>query len=267
MALVVHETSHYIASKWFGECIAMLDVTPFGGVMTYVSGKSPRKGIQGCVVAAAGPLGNYGMILLLSQPFMQNWIQAEVLRQAIIINLGMMLLNLLPALPLDGGRIAFCAGYYLFSISSITTALSLTGIAVGCALIGFGLYGAWALKCINVSLLMIGGYLIVYAQKSRFVILTENLYVLLQEKQQREETPIRAYILSIEPETTLKDALLAVGKAPKVLFYTNDASLSYWIEDTEIISEFLQTPDSDIHSLIEKKLKKARTSAKIHSIP
>ena len=253
IALLVHEISHFIASKWFGERIATLDVTPFGGVMTYVPGKSPHKGIKGCIVAAAGPLGNYGMVLFLSQSFMQNWMQAETIKQAIVINLGMMLLNLLPALPLDGGRIAFCTGYYLFSISSITTALSLAGIAVGCALIGFGLYGAWVLGCINVSLLMIGGYLIVYAQKSRFVLLTENLYTLLQEKQQRDETPARAYVLSVEPETTLKDALCVVGKAPRVLFYTNDASLNYWIEDTEIISEFLQAPDSDIHSIIEKK--------------
>lgn len=221
--------------------------------MTYVSGQIPHKGIKGCIIAAAGPLGNYGMILLLIQPFMQGWIQRETLQQAVVINLGMMLLNLLPAFPLDGGRIAFCAGYYLFSIASITTTLSFMGIGVGCALIGFGLYGAWALNCVNISLFIIGGYLIVYAQKSRSLLLTENLYALLLEKQQRIKAPVKAYVISVSPETTLKDALYAVGKAPKVLLYTTESSLNYWIEDTEILSEFLQTPDSNIHHIIEKK--------------
>lgn len=261
VALIVHESCHFIASKWLGERIATIDITPFGGVMTYAPGKSPHKGVRGCIIAAAGPLGNYGMILLLSQPFMMRWMSYEILRQAIVINLGMMLLNLLPALPLDGGRIAFCAGYYLFSISSITKVLSLSGIGVGCALIGFGLYGAYTLGCVNISLLMIGGYLVVYAQKSRLTLLSENIYALLQEKQQRNKAPKRICLISVLPETTLRNAVYAAGRASKVLFYIHTEISDDWIEDTEIISGFLQKPDSEISSVMKRKSEKQpRTS-------
>ena len=229
MALSIHEASHIIASKWFNECIETLDLTPFGGVITYASGKSPQKGLKGCIIAAAGPMGNYGMILLLTQPFMQSLIANEVLHQSVIINLGMMLLNLLPALPLDGGRIMFCAGYYLFSISQLTTVLSFAGIGVASMLIGLGLYAAWTLECINISLLMMGIYLVVYAQKSRVLLLTENLYALLQEKQQRNETPVHTQIISVLPETPLKDALQAAETARKIIFYTNISLIDYWI--------------------------------------
>lgn len=256
MALSIHEASHIIASKWFNECIETLDLTPFGGVITYASGKSPQKGLKGCIIAAAGPMGNYGMILLLTQPFMQSLIANEVLHQSVIINLGMMLLNLLPALPLDGGRIMFCAGYYLFSISQLTTVLSFAGIGVASMLIGLGLYAAWTLECINISLLMMGIYLVVYAQKSRVLLLTENLYALLQEKQQRNATPIHTQIISVLPETPLKDALQAAETARKIIFYTNISLIDYWIEDTEVITCFLQSPDSNIYHIIEKKIKK-----------
>lgn len=115
MALSIHEASHIIASKWFNERIEMLDLTPFGGVITYASEKSPQKGLKGCIIAAAGPIGNYGMILLLTQPFMQSLIANELLRQSVIINLGMMLLNLLPVLPLDGGLyLCFARGIICF---------------------------------------------------------------------------------------------------------------------------------------------------------
>ena len=256
MALSIHEASHIIASKWFNECIETLDLTPFGGVITYASGKSPQKGLKGCIIAAAGPMGNYGMILLLTQPFMQSLIANEVLHQSVIINLGMMLLNLLPALPLDGGRIMFCAGYYLFSISQLTTVLSFAGIGVASMLIGLGLYAAWTLECINISLLMMGIYLVVYAQKSRVLLLTENLYALLQEKQQRNATPVHTQIISLLPETPLKDALQAAETARKIIFYTNISLIDYWIEDTEVITCFLQSPDSNIYHIIEKKIKK-----------
>ena len=234
LALFAHEASHLIAAKWLGEHIATLDVTPFGGVMTYESGKSPQKGLKGCILAVAGPLGNYAMILLLTQP----------------------ILNLLPVLPLDGGRIVFCAGYYLFPMSKLITALSLMGICVGCAMIGFGLYAAWAWRCINISLIMIGGYLTVYAYKDRTLLLTENIYTLLQEKQQRVLNPMKAKVFSVLPETSLKEAVNAVGSAARVLFYTRMSSLNYWIADTEIISYFLQSPDSNIHHIIEEKAKK-----------
>ena len=256
LALFAHEASHLIAAKWLGERIATLDVTPFGGVMTYESGKSPQKGLKGCILAVAGPLGNYAMILLLTQPLMLHWMTNESLRQAIIINLGMMILNLLPVLPLDGGRIVFCAGYYLFPMSKLITALSLMGIGIGCAMIGFGLYAAWAWRCINISLIMIGGYLTVYAYKDRTLLLTENIYTLLQEKQQRVLNPMKAKVFSVLPETSLKETVNAVGSASRVLFYTRMSSLNYWIEDTEIISYFLQSPDSNIHHIIEEKAKK-----------
>ena len=47
MALSIHEASHIIASKWFNERIEMLDLTPFAGVITYASEKSPQKGLKG----------------------------------------------------------------------------------------------------------------------------------------------------------------------------------------------------------------------------
>ena len=196
------------------------------------------------------------MILLLTQPFMQSLIANELLRQSVIINLGMMLLNLLPVLPLDGGRIVFCAGYYLFSISQLTTILSFAGIGVASMLIGLGLYAAWTLECVNISLLMIGIYLAVYAQKSRVLLLTENLYALLQEKQQWNVNPVKTQIISVLPETPLKDALQATETARKIIFYTNISLKDYWIEDTEVITCFLQSPDSDIYHIIEKKIKK-----------
>ena len=52
---------------------------------------------------------------------------------------GMLFLNLLPVLPLDGGRMIFVWDITCSPIAALTKALSLGGMVVGATLIVFGL--------------------------------------------------------------------------------------------------------------------------------
>ena len=107
MALLIHEAAHLAVGHSMGERIESIELTPFGGIIHYSSGASPHKGVKGVAVAAAGPLANYALIGLMSFPEMQLFLPYCFIRQAILMNAGMMFLNLLPVLPLDGGRIVF----------------------------------------------------------------------------------------------------------------------------------------------------------------
>ena len=84
----------------------------------------------------------------------------------------------------------FCMGYYMFPIATLAKALSLGGMVVGATLIAFGLYGAILWEKLNLSLLLVGGYLIVYAHQNRSALQLENLYALLQERQPDKKTPV-----------------------------------------------------------------------------
>jgi len=100
LSLAVHETAHAIAAKNLGLSVARITVYPFGAVMQLFG--MPEKGEW--TVAAAGPLASltFAALLRLSALFLP---QGERMERLIGINLSIAAVNLLPAFPLDGGRI------------------------------------------------------------------------------------------------------------------------------------------------------------------
>lgn len=97
VALMVHEMAHALVAKKLGLHVLDITIWPLGGAarMQGLTGRSKQEAL----VAAAGPLANMvlgGLCLLFPGP---------VATDAAWINLVLGLGNLIPAFPLDGGRI------------------------------------------------------------------------------------------------------------------------------------------------------------------
>lgn len=97
-----HELFHIFAALMLSVSVHSLVLMPFGANARIASPliKSPQKEI---VIGLAGPLAN-GLMLALSYPFLA---EASGGRWMVFMaaNCSMLVLNLLPVLPLDGGRI------------------------------------------------------------------------------------------------------------------------------------------------------------------
>ena len=105
--VLLHEFGHALAARRFG--IGTVDITlyPIGGVARLE--RMPREpGIE-ILVALAGPLVNFaivGILWGLSGLFARlgpNFL--DFTRMLILVNLGLALFNLIPAFPMDGGRV------------------------------------------------------------------------------------------------------------------------------------------------------------------
>lgn len=102
--VLIHELGHVAAARSFGWRIREVHLLPFGGVASMEEpGGVPA--VQELVVALAGPLQNVWMMAvgsfltavgLFSEPWGPYFVQA---------NLLIALFNLLPVLPLDGGKV------------------------------------------------------------------------------------------------------------------------------------------------------------------
>lgn len=113
MCVVLHELGHALTARMFG--IATKDITllPIGGVARLES--MPEDPKEELLVAAAGPAVNFvisvGLFtgLLFSGFFNQPFNIAVMLNnfwlQLLIANITLVLFNLIPAFPMDGGRI------------------------------------------------------------------------------------------------------------------------------------------------------------------
>ncbi len=110
LCVVLHEFGHAFAAKAFGINTPDITLLPIGGVARLE--RMPEKPGQELVIALAGPLVNVVIALGLSVAI--GWRSAagvevfespNLLTQLLAINVLLVLFNLLPAFPMDGGRV------------------------------------------------------------------------------------------------------------------------------------------------------------------
>ncbi len=118
--IVLHELGHALAARWFGIETSDITLWPMGGIARLE--RMPRDPRQEMIIAIAGPAVNVALafalwigsafVELFIAPHAPGFAEAGLLNRLIIINAALAVFNLLPAFPMDGGRIfrAFVAG-------------------------------------------------------------------------------------------------------------------------------------------------------------
>lgn len=251
-ALLVHEAGHYAASRLLGERIVQVEMTPFGGVMTYAPGKSPDKGLRGVCVAAAGPLANELALLAAASPRVQRLLGYDATQAFILANLAMLCLNLLPVLPLDGGSIVFSIGYYLFPAAKLIALLTACGMLAGLGLVLLALYGLFSLGTLNCSLLMIGGYLMLCARRGRAQALAQNLYAVVQERQESAEDIRALRLYRVPRDVRMADLLEPMQRVPCAAFVYEDAQGVHVLGERAVCRLLLEAPSLTLAAALEK---------------
>ena len=119
VAVVVREIARLLVAAWLGLRLRAVLVLPIGGLFAYANPESQEnanRGIGQFAIAFAGPVANCATAAAIGLTFMgaggdirlfdQPWITpAYLLRSMVWMQAGLGLLHLLPAYPLDGGRL------------------------------------------------------------------------------------------------------------------------------------------------------------------
>jgi Zn-dependent protease len=111
--VLLHEFGHAFAARAFGISTPDITLLPIGGVARL--SRIPDKPWQELVVAVAGPLVNVVIALvLLSVVHVRSGVdqledlespRAELLSQLVSVNVMLIVFNMIPAFPMDGGRV------------------------------------------------------------------------------------------------------------------------------------------------------------------
>ena len=104
LVLLLHESAHWLAAQGFRIQIAQLEITPFGGSMqTDLTAALPPA--RAFILSCAGPCANLFLLLLGFLLFKYDVVAVNEFGMYFSsFNILMLLFNLLPVLPLDGGR-------------------------------------------------------------------------------------------------------------------------------------------------------------------
>ena len=244
-ALLIHEMGHYIAARIIKEPIKKVELTPFGGMITYHSGRCSSKGVKGMLLSAAGPLGNYALLLVIPHIPHLDQVFAKEIAQT---NLVMLWLNMIPAFPLDGGWIVFCLCYYVFSLKATTFVLSLSGIVCGLCFAAISVFGMIKYETLNLSVLFIGLYMMYQAWTSYDRIMLENLYTVILERGEKQNgiRRVKAYILSGSERWIDLMSYINRSNREVVFLFPKDNHAFRLISETDSCRAILQHPTERI---------------------
>ena len=170
--VALHELGHALVARRFGLPVREIVLLPIGGVA--LLGRSPRRPLHELLIAIAGPAVNVGIAIVLAavlwargglpglQAFAQGGPSIETaLAWLLGSNLALALFNLVPAFPMDGGRILRALLAMGMGFPRATRVASLVGqlLAVG--------FGAWAVFSGNFMLAIVALFVFLGASGER----------------------------------------------------------------------------------------------------
>jgi Zn-dependent protease len=147
--VVLHEYGHALTARHFGIRTRHITLYPIGGVALLEG--MPERPREQLLVALAGPAVNFalaatvvGAMAVLGQPLGQmtrlSWDPQSLLAQLFMANILMGAFNLLPALPMDGGRVL--RALLAMRLGPVSATRIAAGVAKLVALT-MGAYGFW----------------------------------------------------------------------------------------------------------------------------
>jgi stage IV sporulation protein FB len=210
--VVLHELGHSIAALNYGVPVKQIVLLPIGGVAQLA--RMPEKPIQEFVIAIAGPLVNMGLAVILAiiaplagfnltMGSLSSNVEAlaraslsSVFAYIFISNLFLAVFNLLPAFPMDGGRVlrAILASRMSYPRATAIAVTIGQGLAWLLGLYGF-LGGGFFLVLIAIFIFVGAG------QEGQIVQLRSVLEGLKVEQAYSRQAQ------TLEPDATLKDVV------------------------------------------------------------
>ncbi len=174
-ALTLHEVGHAVTARAFGCRIQSIDLLPFGGAARLDRRELTLKAEWS--VAAAGPVASFVLAGLVAIFCNESPYAAARLEPFLRFNLTLGVINLLPALPLDGGRVVKCLLQERAGLSLSVRITALVGVAAG-GLMLLGSAAAVFLKVYNLTLPVMGLFLLLAAVRELRGLPEQRLYAL-----------------------------------------------------------------------------------------
>jgi stage IV sporulation protein FB len=210
LVIFIHEMAHVLVARILKLKVREIELLPFGGVVRIESlfELNPRNEI---CIALAGPLFN--ILLLMGCMILETLGLVSLKNHTFFTETNLMLagFNLIPALPLDGGRVLRAILSRDMGMTKATRIAAAGGLLLALFLIMTGVYALYY-KIFNPNLFIIAGFLMYSAIK---------------------ENRMATYVF-LRDITYKKDALLKEG-----VFQTREIIVLYDLSIKEVVKKFV----------------------------
>jgi CBS domain-containing protein len=209
-AVLVRETARLIVAAWLGLRLRAVLLLPIGGLFAYANPESQEGAGQGStqfILAFTGPFANIATALVLAATFagagemrifeMPFITPAHLLRSLVWMQVGLALVHLVPAYPLDMGRLI--RGSFARKHGFAPTGRAASGIGQALALLA--MIGGMALH--NYWLIIAGFFIMIGAQIEDQGVFFQSVVDTVQMRE-----VMLTDFATLSPSDTLADALV-----------------------------------------------------------
>ena len=166
--IVLHEYGHALAASWYGINAKKITLYPIGGIASLE--RLPNNPKQELAISAAGPVVNFliavSLFLLSPQTFSFDSYQvytgtieaSNFVYSLAVVNMALAVFNLIPAFPMDGGRIFRALLGFKYNYIKATVIAAAVGRVIAFLLIITGIV------LLNLWLSLVGLFIIFFAR-------------------------------------------------------------------------------------------------------
>ncbi|KPU44170.1 putative zinc metalloprotease Rip3 [Oxobacter pfennigii] len=240
-----HELLHCITAIAFGLRVESIELFPFGGVAK-IDNLEGARAYKEIITACAGPAGNaaIAMIFLILDKY---GVKIPDYNYIMDINISLALFNLLPGLPLDGGRMLRASMKYFIGFRKATRTAVMAGkiIAVLLFLTGFISY---FFTDLNLSLILVPFFVYFSAEnEEKSIMYTIMKDVVSKNLHITDSGIMEAYVLCVYEDTRVREILkhFDLHKYHIIFLINRDYEIQALLTEAQIM-EGLQSHEGDI---------------------
>lgn len=250
LSLTVHEAGHLVAAQLSRVRITAMTVTPFGCGLQLGNLYMLSPG-QAFAVSTGGPAAS--LLLLLTDGALAHWglLSPAVALSLLRVTLALLLFNLLPALPLDGGRMLYALTAGRLGRARAARLGARLGYLVALALAGLTLWLWIETHRFNVTLPACALFILKGISEDRRA-LSDAIPTSLLNAMKVTDAPIPLHLCAVSAETPVHRALRHTSPDAATLYavYEGDR-LTGFVDERTLLKLALESPASTISNVMK----------------
>ncbi|MGV2622239.1 UNVERIFIED_CONTAM: M50 family metallopeptidase [Halobacillus marinus] len=235
----IHELGHFTAARRCGWRVTKMEIWLFGGAVVSEE-HNTRPFREQMLVILSGPIQHVWIAVLLFG--LGNLVGPHpLLEKALLYNGVILLFNLLPVWPLDGGKICFYAATQVWSFrQSLAFTILLSCTVLILAFLWLFMEGRWTLSAILLASFLIVENGLEWKRRSY----TQMRYLLYCASQNR--TYLKTTYRKADSDTLVRDVLKNVRANRRYKYVLKQPSQLYIVDEQECFRVFFDEKKTDL---------------------
>lgn len=247
-SILLHEGAHAAVAALFGERPTEMELTPLGAIMRLEDEERlpPAKRL---LMLVAGPVMTLLLCLLAIRGAAGGWMASGAARRLFLSNAAILAINVLPALPLDGGRItALVASLWFRNITVRRIQRVLSTVTAGLLILA-SFWTAWRYGRFNPTPAAAGCFILYSASLAttaqalhelrrltdRRIMLESQLYAPVREIAVMDTMPLRRAVQLLAPVSMTRFTVMKHGSLRQLAVYDEQTLIAGYMAHPELL--------------------------------